>query len=54
MDTEDEGQYCGNKCRTSEGNADNGVCLGRISSVRVWSLGLCLDYLGLLVDLHHS
>jgi hypothetical protein len=52
VNAEDEGQDCEDKCRTSKGNADNGVSLGRISGVRVWSWGLCLDCLGLPVDLH--
>lgn len=53
MNTEDEGQNCGDKCRAGEGNADDGVCLGSVwRSVRVWRLGLGLDYLSLLVDLH--
>jgi hypothetical protein len=52
MDTEDEGQDCEDKCRASKSNADDGVCFGRISSVRVGSWGLCLDYLSMRVDLH--
>jgi hypothetical protein len=47
VDTEDEGQNCIDKCRAGQGNADDGVCLGN-----VWRLGVCLDYLGVLVDLH--